>query len=79
MPEQSSDEDQSELVAPLSGQIINISVSEGESVVPGQELIVLTAMKMENIITSERICKISKIMVSEMDSVSSGQVLIEFE
>ncbi len=79
MPDRSDEEDQSELAAPLSGQIIGISVKEGESVVPGQELLVLTAMKMENIITAERACKISKIMVSEMESVSSGQILIEFE
>jgi len=79
MPDREDDEDQSELTAPLSGQIIGISVKEGESVVPGQELLVLTAMKMENIITAERAGKISKIKVSEMESVSSGQVLIEFE
>ena len=79
MPDRGSDDDQSELAAPLSGQIVGISVSEGDSVVIGQELVVLTAMKMENIITAERACKVSKITVSEMDSVSSGQVLIEFE
>jgi propionyl-CoA carboxylase alpha chain len=79
MPERGDDDDQSELAAPLSGQIVGISVSEGDSVVPGQELVVLTAMKMENIITAERACKVSKIMVSEMDNVSSGQILIEFE
>ena len=79
MSDRGDDDNQLELVAPLSGQIVGISVAEGESIVPGQELIVLTAMKMENIITAERACKISKIMVSEMDSVSSGQVLIKFE
>ncbi len=79
MPDRREDDDQSELIAPLSGQIVGISVSEGESVAPGQELVVLTAMKMENIITAERLCKVSKIMVSKMDNVSSGQVLIEFE
>ena len=46
---------------------------------PGQELVILTAMKMENIITAERAAKIAKIMVNEMDNVSSGQILIEFE
>lgn len=79
MPDRGNDDDQLELVAPLSGQIIGISVKEGDDIVPGQELLVLTAMKMENIITAEKSGKISKIMVSEMDSVSSGQVLIEFE
>jgi propionyl-CoA carboxylase alpha chain len=75
----SDDDDQSELVAPLSGQIIGVSVKVGDSVVIGQELVVLTAMKMENIITSEKAGKIAKVLISEMDSVSTGQVLIEFE
>jgi propionyl-CoA carboxylase alpha chain len=79
MPDRGEGEDNSELAAPLSGQIIGIRVAEGDEVVVGQELVVLTAMKMENIITSERNGKISKIMVSEMENVTSGQVLIEFE
>lgn len=72
-------EDQTELLAPLSGQVINISVAVGDEVIIGQELLVLTAMKMENIITSEKKGKIAKILVSEMENVSSGQVLLEFE
>lgn len=71
-------ENQLELLAPLSGQIINISVNEGDEVVAGQELFVLTAMKMENIITAEKNRKIAKILVSKMDNVSSGQILLEF-
>ncbi len=68
-----------ELTAPLAGQIVSINVKVGEEVVLGQDLIVLTAMKMENIITSERIGKIAKIFVKELDNVASGQVLLEFE
>ena len=79
MPVRNDFEDQLELLAPLSGQIVGIQVAVGDKVVPGQELLVLTAMKMENIITAERSGKIAKIMISEMESVSSGQVLLEFE
>lgn len=79
MPDRGDDEDQLELSAPLSGQIVSISVNEGDEVVPGQELIVLTAMKMENIISAEKTAKVAKILVSEMDNVASGQALIEFE
>lgn len=79
MPIKDNIDDQLELVAPLSGQIIGIRVAVGDAVVPGQELVILTAMKMENIITAERAAKIAKITVNEMDNVSSGQTLIEFE
>lgn len=72
-------EEQTELQAPLSGQIIAIKVQEGSEIIIGQEIMVLTAMKMENIIISERNGKIAKILVSEKEQVSSGQVLLEFE
>ena len=79
MPLKDEQETKSELLAPLSGQIIAIHVKVGDEVTLGQELLSLTAMKMENIITSERAGKIAKIVVSELDSVNSGQVLLEFE
>ncbi|MGI4775535.1 MAG: biotin/lipoyl-containing protein, partial [Janthinobacterium lividum] len=79
MLSKSSINDQTELTAPLAGQIIAIKVQEQEQVLIGQEMIVLTAMKMENIILAERTGKISRIFVKEKDQVSAGQVLIEFE
>ena len=68
-----------ELQAPLSGAIIGIEVSEGEKVTIGQNLIVLSAMKMENIIVAEQNSVISKIHIQQGDHVSTGQTLIEFE
>ncbi|KAJ6644959.1 Propionyl-CoA carboxylase alpha chain [Pseudolycoriella hygida] len=71
-------EEQTELQAPLAGQIIAIKVQEGSEIVIGQEIMVLTAMKMENIIIAERNGKIAKILVNEKDHVASGQVLLKF-
>jgi len=71
-------EEQTELLAPLAGQIIAIKVQEGSDVVIGQEIMVLTAMKMENILIAERTGKIAKILVHEQEQVFSGQVLLEF-
>ena len=79
MPIRDDAEDLLELTAPLSGQIIAINVKEGDTVTIGQDLVVLTAMKMENVITAERAGKIAKIFVSEFDNVSGGQALLEFE
>jgi biotin carboxyl carrier protein len=62
----------------LAGQIIAIKVQEGSEVVVGQEIMFLTAMKMENIIVAERNGKVARILVNEKDNVSSGQVLLEF-
>lgn len=69
---------QDELLAPLTGQIIAVKVSEGDEVTPGQELVILTAMKMENVISAEHKLKVAKVCVKGGDHVISGQVLIEF-
>jgi propionyl-CoA carboxylase alpha chain len=79
MPVRDETEDLVELLAPLAGQIIAIYVKVGDEVAIGQDLIVLTAMKMENIIPAERKGKIAKILVKELENVVSGQVLLEFE
>ncbi|CAK6506729.1 unnamed protein product [Ixodes persulcatus] len=71
-------EESSELVAPLSGQIVAIKVKEGQQVIAGQEIMVLTAMKMENLLLAERDGKIAKIYVNEKDNVVRGQILLEF-
>ncbi|WP_040256045.1 acetyl-CoA carboxylase biotin carboxylase subunit [Rickettsia hoogstraalii] len=71
-------EESSELQAPLSGQIAAIKVKEGQEVTAGQEIMILTAMKMENLILAERDGKIVKIFVNEKDNVVRGQVLLEF-
>ncbi|ABV73280.1 acylglycerophosphoethanolamine acyltransferase [Rickettsia canadensis str. McKiel] len=71
-------EENTELQAPLSGQIVSIKVMEGQQVIAGQEIMVLTAMKMENLILAERDGKIAKIYVNEKDNVVRGQILLEF-
>ncbi|ABV75229.1 propionyl-CoA carboxylase alpha chain precursor [Rickettsia akari str. Hartford] len=71
-------EESSELVAPLSGQIVAIKVKEGQVVTAGQEIMILTAMKMENLILAERDGTIAKVFVNEKDNVVRGQVLLEF-
>ncbi|WP_347938941.1 acetyl/propionyl/methylcrotonyl-CoA carboxylase subunit alpha [Rickettsia oklahomensis] len=71
-------EESTELQAPLSGQIASIKVMEGQQVIAGQEIMVLTAMKMENLILAESDGKIAKIYVNEKDNVVRGQILLEF-
>jgi propionyl-CoA carboxylase alpha chain len=68
-----------ELIAPLTGQIISIKVQEGDEVVQGQELVILSAMKMENIILAETKAIVSKLHIKEGDHTSTGQVLMEFD
>ncbi|MEJ2113821.1 MAG: acetyl-CoA carboxylase biotin carboxyl carrier protein subunit, partial [Flavobacteriaceae bacterium] len=64
--------------APMPGLILDISVKSGEEVKEDQQLLILEAMKMENIIVSPRDGKIKSISVSKGDAIEKGQLLIEF-
>lgn len=64
--------------APMPGLIINLKVNEGDSVKVGDQLLILEAMKMENILKSPGDGVIKKIKVKKGDSVEKNQILIEF-
>ena len=64
--------------APMPGLILSINVVEGEKVKMGNAILVLEAMKMENIIKSPCDGVIKKVGVSEGDSVEKNQVLVQF-
>jgi biotin carboxyl carrier protein len=65
--------------APMPGLILEISVSIKQEVKENDPLLILEAMKMENIITSPRDGIIKSIMVKQGDAVEKNYLLIEFE
>ena len=65
--------------APMPGLILDIGISEGDSVAEGDPLLVLEAMKMENVILSPRDGVIKKIAVSRGAAVDKKDLLVEFE
>jgi len=65
--------------APMPGLIIEISVVVGQTVKENDNLIILSAMKMENSFLSPRDGVIKSISVVAGDVVDKGQLLIEFE
>lgn len=64
--------------APMPGLIINLKVAEGDTVKTGDQLLILEAMKMENILKSPGDGVVKKIKVKKGDSVEKNQILIEF-
>jgi acetyl/propionyl-CoA carboxylase alpha subunit len=64
--------------APMPGLIVKINVAAGDTVKQGDALLVLEAMKMENMIKASAEATISQVKVKKGDSVEKGQVLIEF-
>jgi len=68
----------SEVKAPMPGLVLKIFVSEGEDVKKGDNLFVLEAMKMENIIKSPADVTVKSIKIKPGDKVEKSQVLIVF-
>lgn len=69
----------SNIEAPMPGLILDIPVAEGDDVKEGDALIVLEAMKMENVILSPRDGVIGKIAVEKGTAVDKKALLIEFK
>ncbi|PWJ42571.1 acetyl-CoA carboxylase biotin carboxyl carrier protein subunit [Sediminitomix flava] len=67
------------LKAPMPGLILEIAVEEGQEVKKGEKLLILEAMKMENVIKASSDVTVTKILLSEGDNVEKNQVLIDFE
>ncbi len=71
--------DTSRLVrSPMPGLIISVGVGEGQDVKAGQELCVLEAMKMENVLRAERDGTIAEVTIKPRDTVAADQVLLTF-
>jgi len=66
------------VTAPLPGVVDSIKAKPGDSVSPGQELLVLEAMKMKNSIKATRAGKIAAVLVSVGETVPHGAALVEF-
>ena len=68
-----------DIKAPMPGLILDIHVKVGQEVKEDDGLLILEAMKMENVLTSPRNGIIKSITVSKNDTVDKNQLLIEFE
>lgn len=65
--------------SPVSGIVVKVAAQVGQSLQPGDILVVLEAMKMETNITAPAAGKIASIRINQGDSVQAGQVVVEFE
>lgn len=67
------------LVSPMPGTLISVAVKKGDRVLAGQELAVVEAMKMRNILRSQTDGVVKTICVEPGKAVAVEQVLVEFE
>ncbi len=68
-----------EIRAPMPALVSSVLVNAGDSVMAGQGLIILEAMKMENEIKAHRNGTVDKILVSKGKSVEKGELLLVLE
>ncbi|TGY89702.1 acetyl/propionyl/methylcrotonyl-CoA carboxylase subunit alpha [Marinicauda algicola] len=72
--------DTAKLVAsPMPGLVVAVNVAEGQEVKAGEPLVVVEAMKMENVLRAERDGTVKSIHAKAGDSVAADELLIEFE
>lgn len=77
--DQNASEIITKVIAPMPGIILNLHVAPGDVVSENDPLLILEAMKMENIITSPRAGTIKSVAVKNNDTVDKNTLLIEFE
>jgi propionyl-CoA carboxylase alpha chain len=66
------------LLSPMPGLLVSLAVGEGQDVKAGEELAVVEAMKMENVLRAERDGKVKKIRAKTGESLAVDQVILEF-
>jgi propionyl-CoA carboxylase alpha chain len=64
--------------SPMPGMLMSLAVSEGDSVLPGQELCIVEAMKMQNIIRSHRNGVIGKLRKKVGETLKADEIILEF-
>jgi len=66
------------LLSPMPGLLVSLAVKEGQEVKAGQELAVVEAMKMENLLRAERDGKVAGLHAKAGDSLAVDQIIMEF-
>jgi len=78
-PEKTASEKHQSANSPMPGQVLRILVAEGQQVKPGDGLIVLEAMKMEQTIKATIQGVVRAVLVRPAEVVAPGQMLVEIE
>ncbi len=70
---------ESQVRSPMTGRVVQVSVSVGDAVIKGQVLVVVEAMKMEHALKAPAEAKVAKVLVKVGQQVEGGQELVELE
>ncbi len=79
MPPQRSSVAAKSVVCPMAGALISVDVQVGQDVLPGDDVAVVEAMKMRNVLKSDVAGKVKAVRVAAGDVVRADTVIVEFE
>jgi propionyl-CoA carboxylase alpha chain len=79
MPEKKAPDTSRLLLSPMPGLLSSVAVTPGQDVKTGEPLVIVEAMKMENVLRAERDGRIARIRAEPGDSLAVDQVILEFE
>lgn len=77
LPAQESEETSGGYISPMPSQVVKILVEAGQTVSAGQELIVLSSMKMENTLTATTDGVVAEVYAEEGGNVPAGFLLLQ--
>jgi len=77
MPIKESDNFGGRLISPMPGKVVSVFVEEGQKVRVGDSLVIIDAMKMENLLCAESEGIVGAIHVAVGDSLSVEQTILE--
>ena len=63
----------------MPGLVLKVLVSEGQEVAEGDVIVILEAMKMENVIKSPTGARVKSIRVNKGDTIDKGEVMVTFD
>lgn len=78
LPEKAAADTSKMIISPMPGLVVTMDVAVGETVQEGEQICIIEAMKMQNIIRAERTGVVKSVGAKAGDSVAADEVLVEF-
>ena len=67
------------VLSPMPGLLAEVAVRPGQDVKAGERLVVIEAMKMQNVIVADRDAVVGEVLAKEGDSLAVDQPVIAFK
>jgi propionyl-CoA carboxylase alpha chain len=78
LPEKQPADTSKMVISPMPGLVVSMDVTLGQEVKQGEQVCIIEAMKMQNIIRAELDGTVKSVGAKAGDSVAADEVLVEF-